>query len=159
MKRLLALAARVVYFLGYPLFGLYLHNSRRTRVLILCDDEILLHRSYAGNQKWSLPGGGIHKNENPMLAAIREVKEEVGIYLNEGELQCIGEDRLPNYRRWPRYAVVFYVAHVPKKQAIKIRRPLEVIESSWFAVTDIPSNTSSTVQVALKHYKSLLRSK
>ena len=33
--------------------------------------------------KWSLFGGGIESNENPEEALIREIKEEIGISINE----------------------------------------------------------------------------
>lgn len=153
MKMFLAIGARVIYLLGYPIFGFYLHNSRRTRVLIRYKNEILLHRSYAGNQKWSLPGGGIHKNENPFHAAIREVEEEVGIVLSEDQMKCIGEDRLPIDRLWPRYAVVFYAVIFQDKPDVIIKRPLEVIEAAWFSIDKLPSNLSSNVRLALKHYE------
>ncbi len=152
MKRLLAFGARVAYCIGYPVFGLYLHNSRRTRVLLMCDNALVLHRSYGGLQKWSLPGGGIHKNENAINAALREVKEEVGLTLHEADLTCLGEDRLPVDRVWPRYAAVFYVAHLQKKHPLTIKRPFEVIEARWCSLDALPKNISPSVAVALKHY-------
>jgi len=43
-------------------------------------DVLLLKHSYGPNV-WSLPGGGLKSGEDPLLAARREVREELGIEL------------------------------------------------------------------------------
>ena len=86
MKNIYAKLIRVVTFFGFPVSGMLLHNSKRVRVLIQFEDQILLQRTSVGHQKWSVPGGGVEKNENPMAAAIRETWEEVGIILTEDQL-------------------------------------------------------------------------
>ena len=43
-------------------------------------DVLLLKHSYGPNV-WSLPGGGLRRGEDPLLAARREVREELGIEL------------------------------------------------------------------------------
>ncbi|MBU7579033.1 MAG: NUDIX domain-containing protein [Porphyrobacter sp.] len=43
-------------------------------------DVLLLRHSY-GPDVWSLPGGGLGKGEDPLSAAQREVREELGVEL------------------------------------------------------------------------------
>lgn len=53
--------------------------------VIICDldGSILLTRASYGPKVWTLPGGGIERGETPAEAALREVKEEVGITLDK----------------------------------------------------------------------------
>lgn len=46
----------------------------------LSGDVLLLKHSY-GPDVWSLPGGGLGKGEDPLEAALREVREELGLEL------------------------------------------------------------------------------
>ena len=83
MKKLYARFTQIVYFVGYPFFALVLHNTRRVRVLICSRDAVVLVRTSVGRQEWSLPGGGIEKEEADDHAAIREVREETGLRLTK----------------------------------------------------------------------------
>ena len=47
--------------------------------------EILMLRHSYGPQVWAFPGGGIDKGEDPRDAALREVKEELGLTLDAVE--------------------------------------------------------------------------
>lgn len=40
---------------------------------------LLLHRHSKGADQWEVPGGKLENTEDPKAAAIREVKEEVGV--------------------------------------------------------------------------------
>lgn len=40
-------------------------------------------------EKWEIPGGAVEKNESPMAAVIREVKEEIGLALKPERLLCV----------------------------------------------------------------------
>lgn len=51
------------------------------KVIIRCDDKILLIKTTYG-YAYSLPGGGIKRGEEPLIAAKREAFEEVGIVLD-----------------------------------------------------------------------------
>jgi ADP-ribose pyrophosphatase YjhB (NUDIX family) len=77
-----------------PLAHLVRHHWRRWRkapiagvsVIItnLGGDVLLLKHSY-GPDVWSLPGGGLGRGEDPLEAARREVREELGVELGRIE--------------------------------------------------------------------------
>lgn len=150
MKKLYARLMRLAYLTTLPFTGLLLHNSKRVRILIMYKNEVLLQRTSVGSQKWSTPGGGVEKGENPMTAAIREAAEEVGVAITEDQIKCLGEDRLPaRSSSWPMVNVVFYLATLDSRQEPHISRPLEILEADWFKVTELPENHSDTLKFAL----------
>ncbi|MDO8260221.1 MAG: NUDIX domain-containing protein, partial [Candidatus Magasanikbacteria bacterium] len=56
-------------------------KTRGTKIVIICEDEILLLKTTYG-YNYTLPGGGIDRNETPESAIRRESLEEVGIGLD-----------------------------------------------------------------------------
>lgn len=58
-------------------------------VLFLNDkDEILLVKPNYKNE-WLFPGGTVEKGESPRESAIREVKEEIGLNIEVGQMLCM----------------------------------------------------------------------
>ncbi len=53
-------------------------KRQRATVIAMRDGKLLLVRG-RGSRRWSLPGGGLKKNETPLAAGIREVWEETGL--------------------------------------------------------------------------------
>lgn len=74
-RPLLLLLARSWWYITRP-------TTSGAKVIIRCQNEILLIKTTYG-YNYSLPGGGLKKNETPANAAKREVMEEVGIRLNK----------------------------------------------------------------------------
>jgi len=128
---------------------MYLHNSRRVRVLLTTDDLILLQRSSFGTQRWSLPGGGIARRERAEDAAIRETAEEVGIELTQAQLQYVGTRRMTVGKGPGSTEVLFYRSQLAKPAQAVIVRPLEVLEVGWFKRSQLPENCSETVALGL----------
>ena len=66
-------------------------SQLRTRALIVHDGKVLLISGTASSRGcWTLPGGGIKKNESPQRAMVREVKEEVCLDIPTEKWQEIG---------------------------------------------------------------------
>jgi ADP-ribose pyrophosphatase YjhB (NUDIX family) len=84
-----------------PLAHRLRHHWRRWRgtpiagvsvvVTNLSGDVLLLKHSY-GPDVWALPGGGLGRNEDPKAAAVREVREELGITLARIEPVAVIEE-------------------------------------------------------------------
>ncbi len=148
MKRTYAWLARWINTLGLPVKGLFLHNSRRVRVVITANDHLLLTKSAIGSQRWSLPGGGIEKGETAIDACIREVLEETGIKLNVKPDYLAGK-QLPANKKWPVAHIDFFAAQVSKMAPPRIRRPLEILDVRWFPLNKLPEDTSPTVSIGL----------
>jgi len=53
---------------------------------------LLIRSSY--RRRWSLPGGGIGKDEMPRHAALRELYEELGLALPAGALRFVGAQQI-----------------------------------------------------------------
>jgi 8-oxo-dGTP diphosphatase len=51
------------------------------RVVLMRGNDVLLVRPRFAPGVWTLPGGGVQKNESPEQAAIREVNEETGLHV------------------------------------------------------------------------------
>jgi 8-oxo-dGTP pyrophosphatase MutT (NUDIX family) len=143
-------ALRVLHFVTLPLSGHILHNSLRNRTVAICKNEVLLVKTSFGKQKWSFPGGGVHKGENPEHAATRELREETGVVIDSGDLVRIGEMRLPKNKKWPVANIRFYKLKFSEKPKVSISRPLEIMEIGWFSIDSLPEVRSETVDEGLK---------
>jgi 8-oxo-dGTP pyrophosphatase MutT (NUDIX family) len=149
MTKLYGILVKVVYRLTWPFTGLILHNSNRVRIYLVADGKLLLQKTSYSSQHWSLPGGGIDKNELPVLAAQRELAEEAGIKLDRVQFKSIGQARVPlSGKSWPVMNITFYFVELPKLQHISTPRPLEIIGLKWFELSKLPSNLSHTVRLA-----------
>lgn len=77
-KKIIRFLISVLYPLIKPVLRLLVKNPHSVKIVLIYKDKILLIRN-SYRKGWTLPGGGIKRNENPLEAAIREVREEVGI--------------------------------------------------------------------------------
>lgn len=149
MKHLYQLVVRIAYTVLWPLAGLYLHNSHRSRVLVKNGSKILLVKSTYGSRRWELPGGGVSRGETARQAASRELREETSLKAGK-KLEHIASERICNNKLgWPKMNVDFF--QVSCTDEAKISRPLEVIELGWFDVSGLPDKVNRCVSVALKH--------
>ena len=67
-------------------------------VRVVCLDtlgQVLLVQEQ-DDPNWKLPGGKVHKNENVLQTAIREIQEELGIKMNIHNITNVIKARIPN---------------------------------------------------------------
>lgn len=89
-------------------------------------------RNTYGHKFWTFPGGGIHTGETLEDAIKREVKEEVGI--NVEELNRIGEFLTTS--EYKRDRVTVFKAR-SENEKFEIDKG-EILEAMWFPSNDLP---------------------
>ncbi len=146
--------SRICFWVGWPGSWLILRLSNRTRVLIVCGSEFLAVRSWLGSGDWGLPGGGLHRGEDPAVGAIREVDEEVGLSIDGKQLSTIYSGRI--YSKGLSYGAVIFGAVLGSKPKLNLQR-LEIRDAKWVSIDDIQSalNLSPDVLNAIKQWQKL----
>lgn len=142
-----ALCGRVVYFLSYPLLLFFLKGSTRAYVLLVLNGKVLLTQSTLDyTARWHLVGGGIKRGEALSQGVTREVKEELGIIINESNLVKLNDELLEAKHNY-RYALFSYELEEAPKLTL---RKYEITKAQFFAIDEISKiKISDTVQKAL----------
>ncbi len=105
------------------------------------DGKILLIRR-ADNGLWAFPGGGLDVGESPAQGTVREVLEETGVSCEPVVLVGINDSRLYGTRsRHHLYHILFLCRPLAHIDVITPPSHVqEVLDCSWFAEHDLPSN-------------------
>ncbi len=128
MSRILKALGIATFWLTWPGLWLILRWSHRTRLLLICGDEFLVLRGWLGSGEWGLPGGGLHRNENPVTGLLREVREETSIQLSPTQVTQAFEGI---YRhKGLRFNFYVFIAELDQKPTVK-PQPREIAEISW----------------------------
>jgi len=145
---------RYLYKVAYYIRGLYWlvtqPITQGVKVILKHQGQILMIRNTYGRRWWTFPGGGLHRSESYEAAALREVKEEVGIEI--GQLERIGEITL---QRWYRNHVVVFETELLGPE-FRIA-PAEIAEARWFGSDNLPAYLSPTARKVLDIHPSLNR--
>jgi 8-oxo-dGTP pyrophosphatase MutT (NUDIX family) len=107
-------------------------------MLLLYQDKVLLVNNWLGAGKWNLPGGGLHKGEDPREGLLREVFEETGIRLEADMVRPLAEEiyRIHGFR----YHCHYFTAEVDTKPPTVVQRS-EIVELTWLNRSDISPKT------------------
>ena len=120
------------------------HGRRLTKrpsrgVSVIATDaanRVFLVRHSYGSGRWSLPGGGLGRNEDPRACAEREIREELRCALANVTLAARFEETLHGA---PHRAFVFTARFAGEPRA----DGREVIETGWFALDALPPDLVS----------------
>ena len=145
MRRLRDPVLRLAFRVGYQVLRVWwqlVHprNSGVKCVLTRNGEILLVRHTYGGRRRrWELPGGGIKRREEPGQAARREIREELGIDVDDWTL--LGEvfaridgkrDRLWCFRS--------EIGDRPLELD-----PAEIADAQWFSRDRLPSRTAKHV--------------
>jgi len=142
VRRLVHLLGNLAWWCGFPALWLLLNRSERTR-LVLTDGEgkVLVVRGWlAPNSKWNLPGGGLHRGEDPLVGLLRETNEEVGIVLDPKTVRKLGTGNVTSSGL--RLRLHFFAATLPGRSDTRLQ---------WYEIADAGWVDPSTLSVATAH--------
>ena len=88
MKAIRNTLLRTAYRVGYRGLRVYWRlanpQNRGVKCVLTRGGEVLLVRhTYGPRERWELPGGGVKRGEEPVAAARREAREELGLDLTD----------------------------------------------------------------------------
>lgn len=101
-----------------------------------CAGKILFlkrHPERPQGNSWGVPGGKLEKNESPRDAVVREIKEEIGLEIDDHSLTYLGT----LYCRLPH---LDYVFHMFRKTFVSLPvidlAPEEHLEMKWVTIEE-----------------------
>ncbi|MEK6334351.1 MAG: NUDIX domain-containing protein [Acidobacteriota bacterium] len=103
---------------------------------IIFDDEqrlLLLEHVFRPDSGWGMPGGFLNKGEQPEAALRRELREEIGVDLEDVEM--LFARTLPKQRQ----VEVYFRA---KAIGIPEPRSFEIRKAEWFPLDSLPAQLS-----------------
>lgn len=102
------------------------------KAIIFRNDTVLAVRN-PGVERWSLPGGRLHKNESPADGLKREVREEIGADIEIGEAVCV---ELFGVADMPHVSIGFCAVFTEPEAVLTLAED-EIAEMAWVPFTDI----------------------
>ncbi len=100
---------------------------------------LLRHRISAhGNDTWAPPGGHVDFGEDPVQAAIRETKEEVGIDIHAPTLLDFTSDNFTSTNE--HYVTLVFAVRVNDTSSVKNMEPEKCDELRWVYSDELPEN-------------------
>jgi len=129
-----------LYKVGYPIMKLYWFFRRPTtegvRCIVTHQNRILLIRHTYGSNLLTTVGGGVKKDESLKQAVIREVKEEVGL-----SLQNIKQmNSLLHTKEFKKDTIHVFIAEAVDDK-INIDHN-EIQEAKWYEKEKLPNDIS-----------------
>ncbi len=138
---------RLGYRVAYRLLQIYWSairpHSKGVKCVLTSRDRVLLVRHTYGQPDWELPGGSLRPGERPLLAARREMHEELGVTIEDW--RALGElDATMNHR-----PVTLHCFQAELEQpAVKVDRG-ELAIAGWFRRSQLPADLGRYVRPIL----------
>ncbi|HVX24484.1 MAG TPA: NUDIX hydrolase [Candidatus Saccharimonadales bacterium] len=147
--RLWAFAGRITYWLAWPFLWAYLRlDGERTRVAVVCGDQLLLTKGWLGSGRWALPGGGLHRGEEAIAGALRELREETGLTLQPSQLQFHSEGNLN--RNGPGFRYQLFIAELKTPAKVRPQRG-EILITEWVGHATLHANNAESAVLLAVH--------
>ena len=125
--------------------GAFIINDKNQVLLIKRTDKC---KNEAG--KWNIPGGSIDYNEEVEKAVIREIKEELGVGIENEKFMFYIDHIIPDEgQHW----VSFIFKSRIKEGELKIMEPHKHSELRWFDMDNLPEEQAISFQLVMEKYK------
>jgi 8-oxo-dGTP pyrophosphatase MutT (NUDIX family) len=143
-------------------------KHRETARIMLVDEDlsIFLLKTHFDPEvglppRWLIPGGGIDLGETDLEAAVRELREETGLIVNQTEL---GEPVLVRSGRWDwadgmsyhTYKDTIFMLNVknfePDVSGFTDAELRDILEYRWWNISDLVESTESVAPHGLKEF-------
>ena len=99
---------------------------------------------------WSLPGGKQEYDETMIEGAIREIKEETNLDINEVEIFSASDDIQPD-----RHFITIQLIANKYSGELKVMEPTKEDKWEWFDLNNLPDNLYSPSRHFIEKYKNL----
>lgn len=139
-RRLLYPLAAVLLRLIRPLIPI---DWGGVKCVLTDGDQVLLVRHTYGSRRWDLPGGGRHRGERSIDAARREMREELGLEIDDW--RALGQLLARTERH--RQTLDVYGAELSSPTLALDLGELQV--AAWFALDQLPLDTATFVRPIL----------
>jgi 8-oxo-dGTP diphosphatase len=121
-------------------------------LILIKDNQVLLQRRYNTGYSdglYALPSGHIEAGEFGKEALIREIQEEIGIEINEKDLNFV---HLLHFRKDKDYMFLFFTCEKWQGEP-KILEPEKSDALDWFPLDKLPENIIDYIPIVLKDYR------
>lgn len=141
------LALRIAYRLRNRYRSLVRPNLQGCTIIATdLEGRLLLIRQSYGPEGWYLPGGAMHRGEDPAAAARRELQEETGCEARSMEFVAVIEEELSGA---PHRAHIF-LARVDESPRPDRR---EVVEARFFPTHSLPEPLSPIARQRIEAWR------
>lgn len=124
-------------------------KTKGVRIMLIHEEKMILVRHWY-NSLWVMPGGGIHKHETPEQAAIREIKEELGIDIKQLDY-LLGV--YSNIVKGKNDTVYCFVVELDSQIEISCKKfNIEISDIIWSSIYSFPPDTSSATKNRIQEY-------
>ncbi|MFA7230343.1 MAG: NUDIX domain-containing protein [Victivallaceae bacterium] len=127
------------------LWRIFRPTTLGVKMLLFCDDKILLVKTRYST-KLSLPGGKVNKMETPRVGAMRELREETGVVVNDCRLVGI----YSNFTEAKNDTIVLFAAETAE---LKCSPGWEIEKCAFFPLSSLPEETSPATRRRLKDFQ------
>lgn len=115
-------------------------NTKGVKVLVICDEQILLVKPSYGRKRWQIPGGGVKHGEPYEVAAARELCEETGLKV---DLQYLGS--FAQRIEFKHDTVYIYTGRVTDRSKVHVDG-VEIVDFCWVNMDDLSIDVSPSVR-------------
>lgn len=130
---------------------LFVPRQRVGVALVALNDRgevFMLKHVYHPDVPWGLPGGWLGRNEAPVAALAREVREETGLTAE------IGEPILVRHETAPPHLILAYAGSISPDETPVLSA--EILEWAWFSPDDLPRPLHPFTLEAIAAYQTQL---